>query len=62
MCVSSMQLARLDFIQLMSKFDNVVLRSIQLELHMEFQDRLTPLRTIFTAGSPSRALRVMVLP
>ena len=27
-----------------------------------YQHRLTPLRTIFTAGSPSRALRVIVLP
>ena len=27
-----------------------------------YQHRLTPLRTILTAGSPSRALRVIVLP
>jgi hypothetical protein len=58
----SLQLPRLHFIQLMSEFDNVVLRPIQLALQTEFQHRLTPLRTIFTAGSPSRALRVIVLP
>ena len=46
----------------MSEFDNVVLRPIQLALQTEFQHRLTPLRTIFTAGYPSRALRVIVLP
>jgi hypothetical protein len=46
----------------MGEFDDVVLHPIQLELQTEFQNRLTPLRTIFTAGSPSRALRVIVLP
>jgi hypothetical protein len=38
MCVSSMQLTRLDFIQLMSKFNDVVLRLIQLGLQTEFQN------------------------
>ena len=45
----------------MGKFDDVVLRLIQLELQTEFQNRLTPLRTIFTVGFPSRALRMIVL-
>jgi len=51
-CVSSMQLAAaarpVARLELISKFDDVVLRDT--------------LRTIFTAGSPSRALRVIVLP
>ena len=46
----------------MGEFDDIVLGPIQLELQTEFKNQLTPLRTIFTAGSPSRALRVIVLP
>jgi hypothetical protein len=46
----------------MGEFDDVVLHIIQLVLQTKFHHRLTPLRAIFTAGSPSRALRVIVLP
>ena len=46
----------------MGEFDDVVLHPIHLELRTEFRNRLTalvrPLQTIFTAGSPSRTLRM----
>ena len=57
-----MQLPQLHFIYPTGKFDDVFLRLIQLELQTEFQNRLTPLLTIFTAGYPLRALHVIVLP